>query len=158
MARAHRIVLTSTQRQQLERILHAGRHAAHVSRHARILLEADQGAGRPRRTDRVVAERCGVSARTVARMRERFVLLGFALALHGLPRRGGRPKLTAAQDACVIALACSAPPPGYARWSLRLLARHVELLGLPPMSPALLARTRKKSPSVRSSPGASAAS
>jgi hypothetical protein len=158
MARAYRIVLTPDQRQALERILRAGQHAAHVSRHARILLEADAGVRRPRRTDVAVAERCGVSSRTVARMRERFAVLGFDVALHGKPRRGGRPKLTAVQDACVIALACSAPPAGYAGWSLRLLARHVELIGLPSMSPALLARTLKKSPSARSNPGGSAAS
>lgn len=158
MARAYRIVLTSTQRQQLERLVRTGRHTAHVYRHTCILLEADQSGGRPRQSDVAVAEHCGVSARTVARMRERFAILGFDLALHGLPRSGGRPKLNAAQDACVIALACSAPPAGYACWSLRLLARHVELIGLPPMSPALLARTLKKSPSVRSSPGGFAAS
>src|SRR5215210_1390415 len=99
MARAYRIVLTSTQRHDLERILRAGHHAAHVTRHAHILLEADQGTGRPWRTDVAVAERCRVSSRTVARMRERFARLGFDLALHGKPRRGGRPKLTAAQAA-----------------------------------------------------------
>jgi len=151
---AHRITLTPTQRARLDGILRGGTHPAHQSRHARILLEADTAMLRPRRTDAQVAVLCGVSDRTVARVRRRFAEEGFAVALEGRPRRGGMPKLDAAQEARLVALACSEPPVGYAQWSLRQLARHVELVDLPPLSPDLVRRTLKKR---ISSPGASSA-
>jgi hypothetical protein len=151
---AYRITLTPKERQDLEAILRRGAHPAHQSRHARILLEADTSPRRPRRTDAQVATLCGVSSRTVARVRQTCAADGLDLALKGRKRRGGRPKLDAAQEARLVALACSEPPAGYAQWSLRQLARHVELVELPPLSPDLVRRTLKKR---ISSPGASSA-
>lgn len=147
---ASQITLTATQRQDLEPILRTGTHPAHQSRHARILLEADRSPRRPRRTDAEVAALCGVSSRTVARVRQTFAADGLDIALKGRPRIGGTPKLDAAQEARLVALACSEPPAGYAQWSLRQLARHVALVELPPLSPDLVRRTLKKR---RSSPG-----
>lgn len=142
---AYRIALTATERRKLEGILRRGTHPAHQSRHARILLEADTAVPRRlRRTDAEVAVRCGVSARTVARVRRTFAADGFTIALEGRTRVGGNPKLDAAQEARLVALACSEPPAGYAQWSLRLLARHVDLVELPPLSPDLVRRTLKK--------------
>jgi transposase len=151
MHRAHRIVLTTDQRDQLERILRTGTHPAVRSRHARILLEADEGVRRPRRTDAQVATLCGVSDRTVARVRRTCAEVGFTVALEGRPRTGGSPKLDAAQEARLVALACSQPPAGYAQWSLRQLARAVELVELPPLSHETVRVTLKKR---HSSPGA----
>jgi transposase len=123
-----------------------------TARHARILLEADAAPRRRVRSDRQVAELCGVSARTVARVRERFARDGFAVALQGRPHPGSAPKLDSAQEARLIALACSAPPAGHARWSVRLLAdRAVELEAMPPLSRELVRTTLKK---TGSSPGA----
>jgi Homeodomain-like domain len=142
---ACQITLTSNQRQELDAILRRGTRPAHQSRHARILLEADTAVPhRRRRTDATVGERCGVSARTVARVRRTFAEEGLKVALEGRKRTGGRPKLDANQEARLVALACSEPPAGYAQWSLRLLARHVELVELPPLSPDLVRRTLKK--------------
>jgi hypothetical protein len=85
-------------------------------------------------------------------VRARFATDGFAVALHGRPRPGSRPKLDSAQEARLIALACTAPPEGRARWSVRLLAqRVVELAELPPISRELVRTTLKK---TGSSPGA----
>lgn len=151
---ASQITLSAAQRTKLEGILRRGTHPAHQRLHARILLEADTSPRRPRRTDVQVAELCGVSARTVARVRQTCATAGFTVALEGRKRRGGTPKLDAAQEARLVALACSEPPAGYAQWSLRLLARHVELVELPPLSPDLVRRTLKKK---ISSPGASSA-
>ena len=151
---AYQITLTTPQRERLERLLRRRPHPAHQSRHARILLEADTAVRRPKRTDAQVAVLCGVSSRTVARVRRTFAADGFTVALEGRPRRGGTPKLDAAQEARLVALACSEPPAGSAQWSLRQLARHVELVDLPPLSPDLVRRTLKKR---ISSPGASSA-
>jgi hypothetical protein len=155
MHRTHRIVLTSAQRQDMETILRGGTHPAHQSRHARLLLEADEGVRRLRRTDAQVGVLCGVSARTVARVRRTFAEEGLKVALEGRPRVGGNPKLDAQQAARLIALARSQPPTGYAAWSLRLLARSVELVALPPLSHETVRVTLKKTavPGTGSSAG-----
>jgi hypothetical protein len=152
---ASQITLTPPQRRELETILRAGTHPAHQSRHARILLEADTSPHRSRRTDATVGELCGVSARTVARVRQTFATDGLEVALKGRTRVGGKPKLDAIQAARLMALARSEPPAGYAVWSLRLLARHVELVELPPLCEETIRRTLKKTgvPGTGSSAG-----
>jgi Homeodomain-like domain len=151
MRKQHLIHLTPEQRAEAQAVLARGRATALAHRHARILLEADATPRQPARTDAQVAERCGVSARTVARVRERFAVDGFAVALQGRAHPGGTPKLAFADEARLIALACSPAPEGHARWSLRLLAeRAVTLEVVPPVSRELVRRTLKKTPS---SPG-----
>ena len=150
MRKQHRIALTPTQRAEVTAVLNRGTAAALTARHARILLEADAAMRRRVRSDRQVAELCGVSARTVARVRERFARDGFAVALHGRPHPGAAPKLSAEQEARLIALACTAPPPGRARWSVRLLAeRVVALEAMPPIGRELVRTTLKKTASSR---------
>jgi transposase len=150
MRKQYHVQLTPEQRAEATAILARGTVAALTARHARILLEADEAVRRRVRGDRQVAERCGVSPRTVARVRERLATDGFAVALHGCPHPGSSPKLSAAQEARLIALACTAPPAGRARWSVRLLAeRVVELAELPPVSRELVRTTLKKTASSR---------
>lgn len=150
MRKQHHIALTPAQRAEATAVLHRGKAAALTVRHARILLEADEAVRRRVRGDRQVADRCGVSARTVARVRERFATDGFAVALHGRPHPGAAPKLSADQEARLIALACSAPPPGRTRWSVRLLAdRVVALEAMPPIGRELVRPTLKKTASSR---------
>ncbi|HEU5432699.1 MAG TPA: helix-turn-helix domain-containing protein [Thermomicrobiales bacterium] len=152
MRKQHVVVLTGEERGEAEAVLRRGTASALTHRHARILLEAAAAPRRPARSDRAVAERCGVSARTVARVRERCATAGCAAALHGAPHPGARPKLDSAQEARLIALACTPAPAGHARWTLRLLAaRAVELVALPPVSRELVRTTLNKTPS---SPGA----
>src|SRR3954454_9197546 len=84
---------------------------------------------------------------TVERVRQRFVEEGFASALS--PYRGGtrvyERKLDGAQEAHLIALACSAPPDERARWTLRLLAqRMVELAYVDTLSYETVRQTLKK--------------
>jgi Homeodomain-like domain len=148
MRKQHHIRLTREERAAAAAILAGGTHAALTTRHARILLEGDEAPGQRRRSDRQVGALCGVSARTVARVRECFATHGFAVAVHGHPHPGGAPKLAFADEARLIALACSPAPDGHARWSLRLLAeRAVELEIMPPVSRELVRRTLKKTPS-----------
>jgi transposase len=155
MRKQYHVHLSAEQRAAATAILARGTATALAARHARILLEADVAPRRRVRSDRQVAELCGVSPRTVARVRERFASDGFAVALHGRPHPGSRPKLSSAQEARLIALACTAPPEGRARWSVRLLAaRAVELEDLPSVSRELVRTTLKKTGSNR---GASSA-
>src|SRR5215212_4181127 len=151
MRKQHHIALTPAQRDEASAVLNRGQAAALTSRHARILLEADEGVRRRARSDQQVAALCRVSARTVARVRERFARDGFAVALHGRPHPGAAPKLSTDQEARLIALACSPPPDGRARWSVRLLAdRVVELEAMPSIGRELVRTTLKK---TGSSPG-----
>lgn len=152
MRKQYHVRLTPEQRSEATAILTRGQAAALSARHARILLEADAAVRRRVRSDARVAELCGVSPRTVARVRERFESEGFAVAMHGRPHRGAAPKLSPDQEARLIALACPPAPDGRARWSVRLLAdRVVELAEMPPVSRELVRTTLKK---TGSSPGA----
>ncbi len=152
MRKQYVIGLTPTQRAEASAILARGPSPALTFRHARILLEADALPGRRVRSDRQVAELCGVSPRTVARVRERFVREGFVVAVQGRAHPGSRPTLSSDQEARLIALACTPPPEGRVHWSVRLLAqRVVELAEMPPISRELVRTTLKK---TGSSPGA----
>jgi len=95
--------------------------------HAEVyVMDAEGG---PARVDEGIASALEVSVRTIERVRQRFVEQGLAAAL--LPKPSARlyaRKLDGEQEAHLLALACTRPPEGKARWSLRLLAeRMVEL-------------------------------
>ena len=145
------VALSPEQRQLLEAMTRTGTHAAMALAHARVLLLADAaeaGGGEP---DGAIAEAVGVSAGTVARARKRFATAGLEAALHRR-RPTGRQyrKLDGAQEARLIAVACSEPPDGRSRWTLRLLAdKLVELEVVDTIDPATVHRTLKKTTSSR---------
>jgi hypothetical protein len=97
--------------------------------HARILLKANQGEAGPGWTDAAIAVALEVNPATVARIRQQCVTAGLDAALHRKPpARQYHRRLDGEQEARLVALACSAPPEGHKRWTLRLLAeRMVEL-------------------------------
>ena len=117
----------------------------------RILLKADQGPNGPAWVDDAIADAVEVSQSTVARVREEFVEQGLDAALQRrAPRRQYQRKLDGAQEAHLVALACSTPPTGQARWSLRLLAdKLVELDIVADVSYQTVRRILKKTSSSR---------
>ena len=131
-AKQHVVRLTLPERQQLGQLLTRTGAGAHEQRRARILLHADAASDGPRLTDREIAAAVGVTPRSVARVRSQFVRYGLTTTLHRKPRADRRvPKLDGAGEARLTALACSEPPPGHARWTLRLLADqlvHLEVV------------------------------
>jgi transposase len=141
--------LTGEQRQELERLAATGKRSAATITRARILLKADADAGGW--TDDRIAEALNISAATVARIRKRFVQRGLAAAVHR-QRPTGRQyrKLDGAQEAQLAALACSPPPEGEARWTMKLLAdKLVELAVVEAIDPATVCRVLKKTRSSR---------
>jgi transposase len=135
----------------LERLVSSGRHPARVLTRARILLRADAGDGGPGWDDARVAEALECGDRTVARVRRRYADGGLDAALHSR-RPTGRQyrKLDGHQEAKLIALACSDPPGGRGRWTMKLLAdRLVELAVVESIDPATVWRTLKKTTSSR---------
>jgi transposase len=151
------VSLSKEDRGTLEGLIAGGHAPARRLTHARILLKADQGEDAPEETsswpDTKIADALEVSRSTVARVRERFAREGLEAALvHRRPKKTKPKKLDGVQEAHLIALACSEPPKGKNRWSVRLLAeRFVELeCAEGPISRELVRRTLKKAPS---SPG-----
>lgn len=127
----HRIRLGTEERQRLERLVRTGRAHARSIRHAHILLLSDEGEHGPAWTDEKVADALGCGFATVARLRRRFVEEGLEACLRVIKDRPGRPpKIDGIAEAHLVALACSAPPEGRARWSIRLLADRFVELGL----------------------------
>ena len=122
-AKLYRVNLTREEREHLLGITRRGKSSGRKVNRSLILCKADEGL-----TDQQVAEALLVGPATVGRVRQRFVEGGLKRALDDLPRPGQRRKLDGKQEAHLVALACSAPPEGHARWTLRLLAdQAVEL-------------------------------
>jgi transposase len=141
--------LTAAQREELQRLAATGQRAAATITRARILLKAD--AERDGWTDDRVAEALGTSPATVARVRKKFVQQGLGAAVHR-KRPTGRQyrKLDGAQEARLLALACSPPPQGRPRWTLQLLAdKLVALRVVEAISDDTVQRALKKMRSSR---------
>ena len=129
-AKRYKVTLEPDERRDLEKLISRGKGAARRLAHARILLHADQGAGQPGRIDAEIAEAVGVRVATIERVRQRFVEEGLEVALSPRPPRRLYPrKLDGEAEARLIALACSPPPEGQARWTLRMLAERMVVLG-----------------------------
>lgn len=124
------VELTPEQREELLHMISTGTAAARELTHARILLKADQGPQGPAWRDQRIQEALEVSASTVQRVRKCCVQHGVqeAIAPQAL-QRARRRLLDGTQEAYLIALACSAPPEGSTRWTLRLLATRLVELG-----------------------------
>ena len=129
MSKQRHIFLTDSERSELEQRIKSGVHSARVIARARVLLLLDRGQG-DRRTRQEVAEAAMVSLGTVSNIKNRYVTGGLARALHDLPRPGAVPKIDGEVEAHLIALACSKPPEGHERWTLRLLADELVALEL----------------------------
>src|SRR5687768_8669484 len=113
----YRVDLSDAERAELQTLLRGGRHAARTLKRAQILLAVD--AGMP---DETIAQSLGVGGSTVYRTKRRFVEGNLDKALHEEPRPGATRKLSAQEEALLVATACSRPPEGRARWTLELLA------------------------------------
>ena len=130
MAKKYRVTLTDEERAGLEALISRGKADARKLAHARILLRTDEADGAPACTDEEVASATETSTRTVERVRRRFVEEGIESALMPKPsKRIYARALDGAQEAKLIALACSKAPDGKKRWTLRLLAERVVELG-----------------------------
>jgi hypothetical protein len=122
-------MLSEAERARLHTLIRQGVAPARALTHARILLKANQGEGGPGWTDAAIGAALEVNPATVARIRQQYVEAGLDAAVYRKPpAREYRRTLDGEQEARLVALACSAPPQGRKRWTLRLLAeRLVEL-------------------------------
>ena len=143
----YRFSLTLEERLELEAIVAKGRHRSQKVLNALILLNCDENAPTPRTLrEEDVADVLKISAMKLYRVKRRFVEEGLQIALNG--HKGKRiyeKKADGELEAHLIALSCSEPPAGYARWSLRLLAdKVVELQYVDNISYETVRRVLKK--------------
>ena len=130
MNKKYIVRLSAEERRQLTELSRKGKAAASKIRHAHILLKAD--ANGSAWTDEHIAESCSVSVPTVQGVRQRLIEQGLEAALNRKQqaRPSRTPLLDGEGEARLIALRCSAPPAGQARWALRLLADQAVALDI----------------------------
>lgn len=148
----YKVTLTKEERQELEGLCCKGSHKSQKVLNALILLNCDEGDYQARRRqNEVIAEVLRISERKIERVKKRFVEEGFEAALNGRRRERAYGKRADGDfEARLVALSCTKPPEGFARWSLRLLAdRVVELEYIDSVSHETVRRVLKKTKSSR---------
>jgi hypothetical protein len=151
MRKRYTVVLSEPERARLYTLIGQGAGPARALTHARILLKANQGQAGPGWTDQMIAGALEVHPTTVARVRQHYATAGLDAALHPkTPEREYRRRLDGEQEAYLTALACSTPPQGRKRWTLRLLAKHlVELQIMESVSHETVRQALKQTASSR---------
>ena len=151
MKQKYIVKLSAAERLQLKELISSGEASARQIRRAYILLKSDSSPGRPGWKYQAICEAYEVSSLTVYNVRKNYVEGGLQRAiLRKKPDRVYQRRLDGAGEAHLIALACSEPPEGYERWSLRLLQdRLVRLEIVEHISHETIRQTLKKTSSSR---------
>jgi transposase len=125
----YHIKLTKAEVEELKSIINKGSHTSQTFRTAYILLNCDEGEYSEKVTNEQISKVLKVGMRTIDRVKKRFVEEGLEGCLERRPTsRVYEKKIDGEVEAKIVALCCSGPPKGFARWSLRLLAdKMVEL-------------------------------
>lgn len=140
MAHKYWVDLTDEEQGYLHDVIRKGKTTARRVARAHVLLQAAPGA-----TDAEIAATLHLGIASVHRIRQRFVDEGLMAALSERPRAGSPPVLTGKPAAFLVALACSTPPAGRHRWTLKRFAdRFVELRQIDLISPDTVGRVLKK--------------
>jgi transposase len=146
------VCLSTEEREQLNSMTRKGKSSAQRLMKARILLKADVSEGGEGWSDSQIVKALGTSLTTVYRTRQQLVEEGLEAVLSR--KKPSRPSVLpifdGEKEAKLIALACSEPPAGHARWSLRLLeTKVVELDIVERASDSTIGRVLKKLNSSR---------
>ncbi len=147
MAPRYRVTLTEEEREQLEAISTKGKRAARTVLYARALLLLDAGEHGPKWIVVKVAEALGTTPRSLEHLKRRFVEDGLSAAIERKKRVKPPREIQFGGEfeAHLLALACSDPPTGKKRWTVRLLAEKlIELKIVPTVSPMTVCNRLKK--------------
>jgi len=143
----HEVTLLPREKKKLKAIVSTGQNKATVIRRAHILLKAAEG-----KTDVEIAKILYVSEQTIRRTRLRYEQEGLQAALEDKPHPKPTSKLTEQQEAHLVAVTCSAPPVGRARWTLELLQERLIqdgiVLGIAPETVRLLLKKTNSNPGL----------
>lgn len=146
MRKAQPIQLSGEQRAELEALIRTGNAAARVQNRARILILSSEG-----KSEAEIVAALHTSPTTIYSARSHFRKEGLQRALYDKPHFGRPPRITGDVQAKLAMLACSTPPQGRERWTLKLLAdKMVELEYIDTISDQAVYYTLKK---TNSSPG-----
>jgi len=143
----YKVTLTKEERQELTSIIQKGKHRSQKVLNALILVNCDEGRYQQNRSkNKDVSGVLQISMRKIDRVKKCFVEQGLEIALNGTKgQRVYEKKADGDFEAHLVALSCSAPPEGFARWSLRLLAdKVVELHYVDDISHETIRRVLKK--------------
>ncbi len=145
-AKKYHIRLTTDEQQELKALVSRGRNAAYKQTHARILLMSDESRADGGMKDTDISGALGVGLSTVERIRRRCVEEGIESALNRRKQLRRRQKVLDGEgEARLVAIACSEPPSGRAKWTLKLLAdRLVECEIVESVSTETVRRVLKK--------------
>ena len=134
----------------LQEMVDGGKGSKERRRRAHILLLADEGRADGARSDADIADILGAGTATVERVRRQCTMEGLEAALQRKVQANRKPRLLDGKaEARLTMLACSEPPEGHARWSLRLLGdRLVELEVVDGISNETVRRALKKTTSI----------
>ena len=142
----YKVTLSKEEREELMDIINKGSHTSQKFRNAYILLNCDEGEFSDKVTNTQISKVLKVGMRTIDRTKKKFIEEGFDAALERKPTdRVYDRKADGDFEAHIVALCCSEPPKGFAKWSLRLLAdKAVELKYAESISHETVRRVLKK--------------
>ncbi len=141
-----KVTLTENEREQLKAILSKGKHSSLQFRNACILLNSDEGPHGEKVSNEQIAQILHINAKTVERLKQRFVEEGFEACIDRKPYPEVKEtKVDGDFEAHLMAISCSKAPEGYARWSLRMLAdKMIELKYVESISHETIRQVLKK--------------
>ena len=125
MQKLHGVHLSTAEKEKLNLLVKNGIEHARVITRARVLLLADRG-----KIDKEIAGVFSLCSKTPYEIRKRYHRGGLSQALYDRPRPGQPRHFNGAQEAEIVALACSNAPKGYAHWTLDLLTEKVRQTGI----------------------------
>lgn len=127
----YKVYLSKEQRNEIEEITRRGKYSAATVKRANILLNLDENNGIVQKQEEIAKQLC-TSTVTIYKVSRQFVEEGLEAAIYRKVRETPpiQPKATGEIEARIIALACSEPPEGRTRWTLRLLEEKVVELGI----------------------------
>lgn len=142
--------LTREERSELGRLTLKGIIGVRKLNRVKILMLADESHPNGQKTDKEIAEKLDINPSTVERTRQKYVEGGMKSALNEKPRSGRPPEIRGEARAQITALACSTPPEGHGKWTLRLLSnKSVELEFVEQISHETVGQVLKKTLSNR---------
>ena len=122
----YKVTLASSEQTDLTVFISKGKYKNTKLKRAQILLGADESEGGKKMTDAQISHAYNVSIRTIERTRQRFIEDGIEIALNGKPRPVNVPiKMDGDLESHLVLAACSEPPEGYEKWTVKLLTEEL---------------------------------
>ena len=147
--RKYIVTLTDEEREYLEKLIQKGKTSGFRMRHAAILLKLDEIPENREWTGKTIAKAHNTNENSVTHIAKRFVEEGLESALSVKPQKNRSRKIDGDLEAKVIALACSNPPEGHERWSIRLLRDEIIRLEIADIERSSVNKILKKTNSSR---------